>query len=76
MAALNQLLPMQSPNGDRVFVNQWDVPQRKAQGWEVIGDITKHVARVTAPTEDLAKTAKAEKPAASEKGKTSAKSSS
>lgn len=50
----NTLIPMQDPAGNRCFVNAWDVPSRKADGWTVIGDLAFHTASTRAPVELLA----------------------
>lgn len=51
---LNSLIPMEDPDGNRTFVNQWDVKARQDDGWKVIGRIEHHTASVTAPVELLA----------------------
>lgn len=48
---LNTLIPMQHSGGERCFVNAWDVPARKAEGWQVIGDHRFHEASTRAPVE-------------------------
>lgn len=50
---LNNLIPMEDDSGNCCFVNNWDVPTRKAEGWRVIGDQAKHIASVKAPVEAL-----------------------
>lgn len=50
---LNNLIPMQDPEGNRCFVNAWDVANRKAEGWSVVGDFTFHTSSVRAPVELL-----------------------
>lgn len=50
---LNTLIPMENPDGGRSFVNHWDVPDREADGWTVVGDVKQHVATVRAPVEAL-----------------------
>lgn len=61
---LNTLIPMRDGAGNACFVNNWDVPARKAEGWSVIGDQAKHVASVKAPVEALAGGAPAAAPVA------------
>lgn len=50
---LNNLIPMQDPAGNRCFVNAWDVANRKAEGWNVVGDFAFHTSSVRAPVELL-----------------------
>ncbi len=50
---LNNLIPMQDPAGNRCFVNAWDVANRKAEGWSVVGDFAFHTSSVRAPVELL-----------------------
>jgi hypothetical protein len=50
---LNSLIPMQTPEGDRVFVNAWDVPERVRDGWETVGDVRQHTSTTRAPVEAL-----------------------
>lgn len=53
MSKLNSLIPMKIPGGGRTFVNSWDVPNKVAAGWSVIGDIESHTARTDAPVDLL-----------------------
>jgi hypothetical protein len=62
---MNSLIPMEDPEGQRCFVNSWDVADRKADGWKVVGDERRHLNRTDAPIEELigGEPAKAGKPA-------------
>ena len=70
---LNSLIPMEDPDGNRTFVNQWDVKARQEDGWKVVGRIEHHTASVNAPVHllagDATAAAGAEKPEKSEKPK-------
>lgn len=51
---LNTLIPMENPEtGERCFVNSWDVPNRTADGWRVLGDVKKHTSMTNAPVDHL-----------------------
>lgn len=50
---LNSLIPMEDPDGNRCFVNQWDVPQKKADGWTVVGKLEQHTSTTSAPVDAL-----------------------
>lgn len=47
---LNNMIPMETPEGDRAIVNDWDVEKRKKEGWKVIGDPDKWRSTTKAPT--------------------------
>jgi hypothetical protein len=49
----NNFIPMQDAEGNRCFVNAWDVPNRKAEGWKVVGDLAFHASSTRAPVEAL-----------------------
>ena len=49
----NNFIPMQDAEGNRCFVNTWDVPNRKAEGWKVVGDLAFHASSTRAPIEAL-----------------------
>ena len=49
----NNFIPMQDAEGNRCFVNAWDVPNRKAEGWKVVGDLAFHASSTRAPIEAL-----------------------
>jgi len=55
MTLLNTLIPMEDASGNRCFVNSWDVPTKKADGWKVVGDLAKHTSQVKAPVDALDK---------------------
>lgn len=71
---LNSLIPMEDKDGNRTFVNQWDVKARQEDGWKVVGRIEHHTASISAPTHLLSGDApaagveKVEKPAKKGKG--------
>lgn len=50
---MNTLVPMQSQDGDRCMVNAWDVATKKADGWQVIGDLAFHTSSTKAPVDLL-----------------------
>lgn len=50
---LNSLIPMEDTDGNRCFVNQWDVPARKVDGWIVVGTMEHHTSKVGAPVDAL-----------------------
>jgi hypothetical protein len=50
---LNTLIPMEDTEGNRCFVNAWDVTSRKQDGWRVLGDERKHTSMTTAPVDVL-----------------------
>lgn len=50
---LNTLIPMEDGDGNRCFVNQWDVAARKADGWTVVGRLEQHTSQVKAPIDAL-----------------------
>jgi hypothetical protein len=50
---LNSLIPMEDADGNRCFVNQWDVPGRQQDGWRVVGKLEQHTSTTKAPVEAL-----------------------
>lgn len=50
---MNTLIPMEDEDGNRCFVNQWDVPARLQGGWKVVGKLEQHTSTTKAPVEHL-----------------------
>lgn len=50
---LNTLIPMEDADGNRCFVNQWDVTARIQDGWKVVGKLEQHTSTTKAPIEHL-----------------------